>query len=338
MERTDASSAGRLAPLAARPSLVCVRAPARRHIQSSKSAAAIIADAAARGVNLRPVGASAIGISVDERTTGAHLSAVAAAFGIQGVTAATLEAAARAAPALPSAVARGTPFLTHPVFNTHRSETQLLRYLAKLEAKDLSLTTSMISLGSCTMKLNATSEMAPVTWPEFADIHPFAPASQTAGYAEMINGLSDALCRLTGFAAASMQPNSGAAGEYAGLMAIRAWHASRGDTKRDVCLIPVSAHGTNPASAVMAGMRVVVVASDDAGNVDITDLKAKAEQHKDRLAALMITYPSTYGVFEGRVKVSSSIPAHECLHCLCDPCVACARVLDAASSLFRQLR
>ena len=210
---------------------------------------AIIAAAAARGINLRRVDAGHVGISTDEKTTGAHLLAILEAFGVKGVTAAEIEAAVASTPAYPAAIARTSSFLTHPVFNTHRSETQLLRYIHKLEMRDLSLNYSMISLGSCTMKLNATSEMLPVSWPEFTDIHPFAPASQTRGYAELISTLSSALCRITGFAAASMQPNSGAAGEYAGLMAIRAYHLSRGHGHRDVCLIPVSAHGTNPASA-----------------------------------------------------------------------------------------
>ena len=262
-------------------------------------AAALIAECELEGLNVRRTSETAVGISFDEKTTADHVLRLLRAHGAP-TTLAAVEAAVGAALAapLPAATARATPFLTHPVFNSHRSEHQLLRYIHSLEMKDLSLNYSMIALGSCTMKLNASAEMAPVTWPQFADVHPFAPAEQTNGYATMMAGLNDALIKITGFAAASLQPNSGAAGEYAGLMAIRAYQQARGQGHRDVCLIPVSAHGTNPASAVMAGMRVVVVASDEAGNVDMADLKAKAAQHKDALAALMITYPSTYGVFE----------------------------------------
>jgi glycine dehydrogenase len=192
--------------------------------------------------------------------------------------------------------------LQHPVFNTHHSETEMLRYLRRLEAKDLSLTTSMIPLGSCTMKLNAAAEMLPITWPEFGKLHPFAPVEQAAGYQEIFRQLSDWLAEITGFAAVSLQPNAGAQGEYAGLLVIRAYHESRGESRRNVCLIPSSAHGTNPASAVMAGMDVVVVKCDDKGNIEVPDLKAKAEQHRDKLAALMVTYPSTHGVFEEAIK------------------------------------
>ncbi|HEY9566842.1 MAG TPA: aminomethyl-transferring glycine dehydrogenase, partial [Thalassobaculum sp.] len=206
------------------------------------------------------------------------------------------------AEALPPALLRTTPFLTHPVFHQHRSETEMLRYLRRLADKDIALDRSMIPLGSCTMKLNATSEMIPITWPQFAEIHPFAPADQTAGYHRMIADLERMLAAATGYAAVSVQPNSGAQGEYAGLLVIRAYHRARGEGHRDVCLIPSSAHGTNPASAALAGMRVVVVACDAQGNVDVDDLRAKAAQHADRLAALMITYPSTHGVFEERVK------------------------------------
>ncbi len=192
--------------------------------------------------------------------------------------------------------------MTHPVFSAHRSETKMMRYLKSLERKDVGLDRSMIPLGSCTMKLNAASEMIPVTWPEFSAVHPFAPVEQVQGYAQVISELEQALAEITGFAAVSLQPNSGAQGELAGLMAIRAYHHSRGDAKRDVVLIPSSAHGTNPASAVMAGLKVVVVATDTNGNVDVPDLKAKAEQHRDRLAALMVTYPSTHGVFEDAIQ------------------------------------
>ena len=266
----------------------------------SRPAAAVLSAAEAAGFNLRGLDAATVAMSLDERTSAAHMGALLkAAFGVDaGAGGARLEALAAKVAPLPAGLARTSAYLTHPVFNSHHSETQLLRYIHRLQAKDLSLANSMISLGSCTMKLNATSEMVPVTWPAFANMHPFAPPAQAAGYAELVRTLSDWLARITGFAAVSVQPNSGAAGEYAGLMAIRAYLRSKGQTQRDVCLIPVSAHGTNPASAVMAGMRVVVVASDAKGNVDLADLTAKAEQHRDRLAALMITYPSTYGVFE----------------------------------------
>ena len=268
------------------------------------TSAAVAAAAVKAGVNIRIMDASTVALSMDERTTREHCSAVLSAFGVK-VTGEALSAAALKlkSPLLSSSPsARTTPILSHPVFNTHHSEHQLLRYIHKLQAKDLSLTTSMISLGSCTMKLNATSEMIPITWPELTDIHPFAPPEQAAGYEEMISTLSASLAEITGFAAMSMQPNSGAAGEYAGLMAIRAYLQSTGNSHRNVCLIPTSAHGTNPASAVMAGMQVVVVKSDDAGNVDMADLKAKAAEHSKNLAALMVTYPSTYGVFEEGIK------------------------------------
>jgi glycine dehydrogenase len=202
----------------------------------------------------------------------------------------------------PRGLARTSTFLTHPVFNTHHSETQMMRYIRSLERKDVGLDTSMIPLGSCTMKLNAASEMLPITWPEFSRLHPFAPVDQAAGYQQIFRELEVMLCEITGFAAVSLQPNSGAQGEFAGLMVIRAYHLGRGDTSRDVVLIPASAHGTNPASAVMAGMRVVVVASTSEGNIDVDDLRAKAELHKDRLAALMVTYPSTHGVFEESIQ------------------------------------
>jgi glycine dehydrogenase len=197
---------------------------------------------------------------------------------------------------------RTSPFLTHPVFNTHHSESQMMRYIKQLENKDLSLNTSMISLGSCTMKLNAASEMIPVSWPEFGGLHPFVPTNQTEGYQEVIEELNRFLCEITGFTACSLQPNSGAQGEYAGLLTIRAYHAARKEQRRDVVLIPISAHGTNPASAVMVGFKVVIVKCDDAGNIDVADLKAKAEQYKDSLGALMVTYPSTHGVFEETIK------------------------------------
>ncbi|HLM64425.1 MAG TPA: aminomethyl-transferring glycine dehydrogenase subunit GcvPB, partial [Acidimicrobiales bacterium] len=202
-------------------------------------------------------------------------------------------------------------FLTHPVFSAHRSETQMLRYLRTLSGRDVALDRSMIPLGSCTMKLNATTEMEPVTWPEFAAIHPFAPVEQAEGYRELIADLERALCQITGYDAVSLQPNAGSQGELAGLLAIRGYHRSRGDDQRDVCLIPASAHGTNAASAVMAGMRVVVVACDDAGNVDLADFQAKADEMGDRLAALMVTYPSTHGVFESAIgEICDVVHAH----------------------------
>lgn len=193
-------------------------------------------------------------------------------------------------------------FMQHPVFNMYQSETDLMRYLFTLQSKDLSLQTAMIPLGSCTMKLNAASEMIPVTWPSVGQLHPFAPESQTAGYKEMLRTLEEDLCTITGFHAISLQPNAGASGEYAGLLAIRQYHISRGDSNRNVCLIPISAHGTNPASAVMAGMKVVVVACNSDGEIEMSDFTKKIEKHKDNLSAIMMTYPSTHGVFEENVR------------------------------------
>jgi glycine dehydrogenase len=222
-----------------------------------------------------------------------------------------LDAELPAESTVPAALERTSAYLTHHVFNRHHSETEMLRYLRSLSDKDLALDRSMIPLGSCTMKLNATSEMLPVTWPEFGQIHPFAPAEQTVGYREMIDQLEQMLVAATGYAAVSLQPNAGSQGEYAGLLIIHAYHASRGEGHRNVCLIPASAHGTNPASAQMAGMQVVVVACDAQGNVDIEDLKAKAAQHADKLAAIMITYPSTHGVFEANVReICEIVHAH----------------------------
>jgi glycine dehydrogenase len=212
---------------------------------------------------------------------------------------------------IPAALRRSSPFLTHPVFNTHHSETAMLRYIRSLSDKDLALDRSMIPLGSCTMKLNATSEMIPITWPEFAHVHPFAPADQLLGYQELDALLRAWLCEATGYAGISLQPNAGSQGEYAGLLAIQAWHASRGDTHRNICLIPSSAHGTNPASAQMVGLQVVVTACDAQGNVDIDDLKRACEKHSANLACVMITYPSTHGVFETRVKeLCDTVHAH----------------------------
>jgi glycine dehydrogenase len=203
---------------------------------------------------------------------------------------------------IPAALTRSSTFLTHSVFNKYHSEHGMLRYLKSLESKDLSMVHSMISLGSCTMKLNATTEMIPVTWPELGKMHPFAPASQTKGYQQLVADLNEWLCEITGFAKMSMQPNSGTQGEYAGLMTIRAYHASRGDHHRNIAIIPSSAHGTNPASAVMAGMKVIVSPCDANGNIDVADLKAKALEHKDSLSCLMVTYPSTHGVFEETIQ------------------------------------
>ncbi|MCW2509954.1 MAG: gcvP, partial [Modestobacter sp.] len=262
-------------------------------------AADVVAAAAQRRVNLRLVDADTVAVACDEMTTPAVLRLVAEAFGVPADDA-VLDAAGP--DALPADLRRRTPFLTHPVFSEHRSETAMLRYLRKLSDKDLALDRTMIPLGSCTMKLNAATEMAAITWPEFAGLHPFAPVGQARGYAQLIQELCDGLAEITGYAAVSVQPNAGSQGEFAGLLAIRSYHHSRGDTGRDVCLIPSSAHGTNAASAVMAGMRVVVVACDDAGNVDLADLRAKVDQHAERLAAIMITYPSTHGVFETEVQ------------------------------------
>ncbi|WP_345770489.1 aminomethyl-transferring glycine dehydrogenase [Blastococcus saxobsidens] len=258
-------------------------------------AADVVDAAAARRINLRPVDADTVAVACDETTTPAVLRSVAESF---GVTADEAGLDDDGADALPADLRRRTPFLTHPVFSAHRSETAMMRYLRALSDKDLALDRTMIPLGSCTMKLNAATEMAAITWPEFANLHPFVPADQARGYAQLIDELCAALAEITGYAAVSVQPNAGSQGEFAGLLAIRGYHRSRGDDQRDVCLIPSSAHGTNAASAVMAGMRVVVVACDQAGNVDLAELHAKVFQHAERLAALMITYPSTHGVFE----------------------------------------
>jgi glycine dehydrogenase len=258
-------------------------------------AAAVVAAAAERRINLRLVDADTVSVACDETTTVQTLRAVAGSFGV-AADEATLDDGG--ADALPADLRRRTPYLTHPVFSAHRSETAMLRYLRSLSDKDLALDRTMIPLGSCTMKLNAATEMAAVTWPEFASLHPFVPAEQARGYAQLIEELCTALAEVTGYAAVSVQPNAGSQGEFAGLLAIRGYHRSRGDHQRDICLIPSSAHGTNAASAVMAGMRVVVVACDEAGNVDVADLHAKVDQHAERLAAIMLTYPSTHGVFE----------------------------------------
>ena len=258
----------------------------------------LLASAVEQGYNLRRLGDRSIGIALDETTSERDLADLLGVF-----------AAGKPAPdvaALGASVddryderfARTSAFLTHPVFHAHRSETEMLRYMRQLESRDLSLTHSMIPLGSCTMKLNATAEMMPITWPEFGKLHPFAPRDQAAGYTELFDRLNAALCEITGFAGMSLQPNAGSQGEYTGLLVIHRYHASRGEGHRNVCLIPQSAHGTNPASAVMAGMQVVVVKTDANGNIDVADLEAKAREHAAKLAALMVTYPSTHGVFE----------------------------------------
>jgi glycine dehydrogenase len=259
-------------------------------------AASIHAAAHAAHINLRAIDAHSVSISLDETTTRADVLHLAALFGGKVTDIDALDAAT--ADALPNALLRHGGFLEHPVFNTHHSEHELLRYMRSLADKDLAMDRTMIPLGSCTMKLNATAEMIPVTWPEFGNIHPLAPAEQTHGYKQLIDELEAMLVECTGYDAVSLQPNSGAQGEYAGLLAIREYHRSRGEDKRDICLIPESAHGTNPASAQMCGMTVVVTKCDANGNVDIDDIRHKAEKYADRLAALMITYPSTHGVFE----------------------------------------
>ena len=260
-------------------------------------AGAAVRAAAERGVNVRDFGDGTIGVTLDETCDEELVCALMLAFGAgEKPNAGAL--AERAHVEIPAAFARSSAFMTHQVFNTSHSETEMLRYITRLQRRDLSLAHAMIPLGSCTMKLNGTAEMLPVTWPEFGDIHPFAPAEQTAGYRELFTQLERWLSEITGLAAVSLQPNAGSQGEYAGLMVIRAYHEARGQAGRDVCLIPASAHGTNPASAVVAGMKVVVVACDQRGNIDIADLRAKADQHRETLGALMVTYPSTHGVFE----------------------------------------
>jgi glycine dehydrogenase len=254
---------------------------------------------AEHGVNIRVIDNHRVGISFGESVTKDDVVNLLTAFEVPDLTNVINEATTTGAQhSIPEKLQRTSAFLTHPVFNSHHSETQMLRYMKSLENKDLSLNYSMISLGSCTMKLNASIEMMPVTWNEVCNLHPFAPKNQVRGFIEMIESLNRDLAEITGFHAASTQPNSGAQGEYAGLLCIKAYHESRGDKHRDVCLIPISAHGTNPASASMCGMKVVVVQSDEQGNVNIDDLRAKAIKHKQHLGALMITYPSTYGVFE----------------------------------------
>ncbi len=272
-------------------------------VKTGEDTQAIYDRAQQAGMNLRRRLQQHLGITLDETHGRADVEALWAVFAPAGAALPRFDdLAAEAQPRLPAELRRTSAFLTHPVFNTHRSETAMLRYIRALSDKDLSLDRSMIPLGSCTMKLNATSEMIPITWPEFANVHPFAPAEQLQGYRLLDEQLRAWLCEATGYAGISLQPNAGSQGEYAGLLAIQAWHASRGEAHRNVCLIPSSAHGTNPASAQMAGMQVVVTACDAQGNVDIDDLRRACEQHAADLACVMITYPSTHGVFETRVK------------------------------------
>lgn len=267
---------------------------------TTDKAANILTQAEKMQMNFRNFGGNKLGVSLNETTTLEDVEMIWAAFNLgnmSGFTALSIDEALKDVE-LPEKLTRSTPYLTHPVFNSHHSETEMLRYIHQLQNKDLTLTHSMIPLGSCTMKLNATTELVPVSWPEISKLHPFTPTRQAAGLIEMIHDLEKKLCDITGFAAVSLQPNAGSQGEYAGLLVIRKYHQSRGEGHRNICLIPSSAHGTNPASATLVNMQVVVVACDEQGNVDIADLKVKAEQHKDNLAALMITYPSTHGVFE----------------------------------------
>jgi glycine dehydrogenase len=259
-------------------------------------AEAILKTAADRGINLRKLDRDSLGISLDETVLASDITAIIESFGVK------ISAHAEGGVAWPDALSRKSGFLEQAVFNSYRSETEMLRYLRRLESKDLALNESMIPLGSCTMKLNATAEMMPLSWPEVASLHPFVPADQSEGYREMLRQLEKWLAEITGFAAVSLQPNAGSQGEYAGLLAIRHYHVSRGEGHRNVCLIPVSAHGTNPASAVMAGMKVVGVKCDEDGNIDVADLAARAEEHRDNLSALMVTYPSTHGVFEETIR------------------------------------
>ncbi|MFN5049472.1 aminomethyl-transferring glycine dehydrogenase [Roseateles sp.] len=268
-------------------------------VKTGGDTTAVLAAAVAAGMNFRRASETSVSISLDETSTRADLLAVLAVFGVKADLA---EFDKGIAALIPAELVRASAYLSHPVFNTHHSETEMLRYIRALSDKDLALDRSMIPLGSCTMKLNATSEMIPITWPEFAHIHPFAPREQLKGYELLNEQLTAWLCQATGYAGISLQPNAGSQGEYAGLLAIKAYHESRGEGHRKICLIPESAHGTNPASAQMVGMQVVVTKCDKEGNIDLADLKAKCELHSAHLAAIMITYPSTYGVFDTHVK------------------------------------
>ena len=280
-------------------------------LDTGNASPSIVARAVRDGFNLRRVDDASVGVSLDETTTRDDVERLWKAFAGRAPDFDIDAIDANVDGAIPRGLSRTSPFLVHPVFRRHRSETQMLRYLRRLADKDLALDRSMIPLGSCTMKLNATSEMLPVTWPAFGALHPFAPQDQTEGYRELVADLERMLCAVTGYDAASLQPNAGSQGEYAGLLMIHAYHASRGEAHRKICLIPSSAHGTNPASAQMAGMRVVVVACDRDGNVDLTDLEAKASRHRAELAAIMVTYPSTHGVFEpGIVRICDIVHAN----------------------------
>ena len=274
----------------------------RIHVGTAR-AEQVLGTAHARGINLRKLDEATVTVALDETVTAADVAELLIVFGGEDGSVLDLaELCGSGAPSLPAPHARTSGFLDHPVFHRFHPEHEMLRYIQRLSTRDLSLTTSMIPLGSCTMKLNATSEMLPVTWPEFGALHPFAPREETRGYLELFRRLEAALCEITGFSAFSLQPNAGSQGEYLGLLVIREYHRSRGEDQRNVCLIPVSAHGTNPASAVLAGMRVVVVGCDDDGNIDVVDLRAKAAANADALAALMVTYPSTHGVFEEAIR------------------------------------
>lgn len=264
-----------------------------------------------QSINLRYMDAETVSIAFDETTTPTDLWDVLSLFTLEDPSFTLEDLLSEASVDYPELHQRTSAYLTEPVFNTYHSETELLRYMHRLQAKDLSLTTSMIPLGSCTMKLNGTSEMVPVTWPEFGQLHPFVPVEQAQGYQELFQQLESMLAEITGFAEISLQPNAGSQGEYTGLLVIHQYHASRGEMHRNICLIPDSAHGTNPASAVMAGMKVVVVACDELGNIDMADLRQKADQHRDNLAALMVTYPSTHGVFEETIQEICDL-IHEC--------------------------
>jgi glycine dehydrogenase len=275
---------------------------------SSAQVRTVLAAAEAKGMNFRRIDERSLSVSLDETARASDVEAILSTFSAGKALGATLdELGAQLTSPLEAGLRRQSAYLTHPVFNSYHSETEMLRYIKRLEGRDLSLAQSMIPLGSCTMKLNATAEMIPVTWPAFGGLHPFAPPSQAAGYKVIFEQLESMLSEVTGFAGCSLQPNAGSQGEYAGLLVIRAYQQGRGQGHRDVCLIPQSAHGTNPASAVMAGYQVVVTKTDDQGNIDIADLRAKADEYKDRLAALMVTYPSTHGVFEEGIKEITSI-------------------------------
>ena len=276
-----------------------------------ESSEVILGHAAKAGCNLRGLGPRAVGISFDETTTPRDIELLMSIFRGTNVRDFDDDNVGEPPIRIPQSAIRTSEYLTHPIFNTHDTETEMLRYLKKLESRDLSLTTSMIPLGSCTMKLNATAEMFPISWPEISKLHPFAPTEQATGYMEIFQQLEDWLAEITGFAAVSLQPNAGSQGEFAGLLAIREYHASRGEAHRNICLIPTSAHGTNPASAIMAGFKVVSVACLKDGDIDLADLRAKADEHARDLAALMVTYPSTHGVFEPTIReICDIVHAH----------------------------